>query len=456
MILSAALLFSLHLSSETPQTRAADSLPRLGALGVPFAPVPPDLATKLKLKAGEGLVAQKPLPGLTAEAAGVREGDIIVRLNGKSVGPATVAAAVRIAPSGKELRLTAIRDGKQVELRANLQERPRDPGNANYEVTYSHIVNNGQRMRTIITTPKKPGKHPGFFFIQGFSPISYDFPLETATGNVQSLDGPILFDFANSGFVTIRVEKPGVGDSEGGPFAQLNYMDEIGIYREALKQLKAHPAVDAKNVFIFGHSMGGAFGPMVALDDPVRGIAVYGTAARTWMEYLQDTLRYQSLLAGDTYESVDEQVRQGGRIMALVLGEGKTVAQVKKSHPELAPVADSLMPGGLFNGKTPKFWAQLAEINFAKYWAKLDTHVLSVHGAVDFVSYEVDHKLIADIVNKARPGKGKFVSVSESDHLFHKFPTEAEAQRNYSRGTYNPAFSKVMMEWIRGILAGKS
>jgi hypothetical protein len=82
--------------------------------------------------------------------------------------------------------------------------------------------------------------------------------------------------------------------------------------------------------------------------------------------------------------------------------------------------------------------------------------VLSVHGAVDFVSYEVDHKLIADIVNKARPGKGKFVSVPESDHLFHKFPTEAEAQRNYSRGTYNPAFSKVMMDWIRGILAEKA
>ena len=29
----------------------------------------------------------------------------------------------------------------------------------------------------------------------------------------------MLADFAKSGFVTIRVEKPGVGDSEGGPFA---------------------------------------------------------------------------------------------------------------------------------------------------------------------------------------------------------------------------------------------
>ena len=31
---------------------------------------------------------------------------------------------------------------------------------------------------TIMTKPKKPGKYPGFLFIQGFAPISYDFTLE--------------------------------------------------------------------------------------------------------------------------------------------------------------------------------------------------------------------------------------------------------------------------------------
>jgi hypothetical protein len=36
-------------------------------------------------------------------------------------------------------------------------------------------------------------------------------------GDVTTLNGPLLYEFANSNFVTIRVEKPGVGDSEGGP-----------------------------------------------------------------------------------------------------------------------------------------------------------------------------------------------------------------------------------------------
>lgn len=61
--------------------------------------------------------------------------------------------------------------------------------------------------------------------------------------------------------MTLRIEKPGVGDSEGGPFAELDFTTELDIYRQALKQLKEQPEVDAEHVFIFGHSMGGAFGP---------------------------------------------------------------------------------------------------------------------------------------------------------------------------------------------------
>src|SRR5262249_44506039 len=152
----------------------------------------------------------------------------------------------------------------------------------NYDVIYRHVLSHGKKIRTIITHPKKPGKHPGFMFIQGYSPVSYDFTLEGSTGDISTIDGPILFEFANSGFVTMRVEKPGVGDSEGGPFAELDFTTELDIYRQALKQLKELSDVDSENVFIFGHSMGGAFGPMIAAENRVKGLVVYGVASRTW------------------------------------------------------------------------------------------------------------------------------------------------------------------------------
>jgi len=433
----------------------ADELPRRGTLGLPLQPLTPDQRTKLNLKAGEGVLAGKPVSGLTAAKAGLEAGDILVSVNGKPVVQSTFSAMIRELAVGEPVNFTALRDGKKVELSSALQEKPRDPGNANFEVTYSHIVSNGHRMRTIITKPRKPGKYPGFFFIQGFSPISYDFVLETSTGDVSSLDGPLLFDFANSGFVTIRVEKPGVGDSEGGPFAPMDYTTELDIYRQTLKQLKGLGGVDVDNIFIFGHSMGGAFGPMIAAENPVKGLAIYGAASRTWFEYLLDTIRYQGLVGGASFESADEIARQGAQLMAQVFLENKSPEEVKKSHPKLATLADEFFPGGLFNGKSLEFWRQLGQINFPSYWTKCNAHVLAVKGEADFVVYEADHKLIADVVNRAKPGYGKFAIAPQSDHLFHNFPSEQASMQNWQKGKYNPAFSKMMMEWIREVMKTK-
>lgn len=458
MISTTSLLLVLALNPTTPPsaphqsaaggTQTAEPLPRRGALGLGFKPLSKSQAEKHGLKAGEGLVANAPAPGLTAEALGFRSGDIVLKLNGSPVAASTIGDVIRSTAAGSKLAFAIVRDEKPESLEGLLLEKPRDHGNENYEVVYSHVINDGLRMRTIITKPKKPGKHPGFMFIQGFSPVSYDYVLAKATGDVATIDGPILHAFADAGFVTMRVEKPGVGDSEGGPFAELDYQGEIGIYQQALAQLKSMPEVDADDVFLFGHSMGASFGPMIAAEDPVRGIAVYGGSARTWFEYLLDTIRYQGLVGGESFESTDEKTRQGARLMALVMLEKRSPAEVKESHPDLEPWVDAYFPGGLFNGKTLDFWRQLNDINFASYWSRLDCDVLAVKGASDFVVYEADHKLIADIVNKKNPGKGKFVIAPNSDHLFHAFATEQDSMRNFQRGTFSDSFTKILKEWI--------
>ena len=448
-------LISLLIAVMIHDASGSDVLPRRGSLGLPIAPVSAEQATKLKLKPGVGVVATQSIPGLTAERAGIKSGDIVVALNGKSVGPSSIAATVREIPAGSPISITVVRDEKSTELKTNLMEKPRDPGNANYSVVYGHVVSHGKRMRTIITKPRKPGRYPGFMFIQGFAPISYDFTLEGSTGDVTTLDGPILFEFANSGFVTLRVEKPGVGDSEGGPFADMDYITELDIYRQALRQLKETKEVDSGNVFIFGHSMGGAFGPMIAAESRVKGLVVYGVEARTWFEYLLDTIRFQGLLAGDTFETADDLVRQGSQLLTLVFLENQSVEEVKKSHPKLTGLADSLFPGGLFSGKAHDFWRQLLETNFAAYWARCNSHVLAVWGASDFVSYDVDHKLIADIVNRAHPGWGKSAVLPGSDHLFHDFGSESESMKNFRKGKFNPAFIKMTKDWIDAVIASR-
>jgi pimeloyl-ACP methyl ester carboxylesterase len=454
MTLAVSLLLASHFSQplHSDTSSQSEALPRRGALGVPLAPIPADLASKNGLQSGQGLLAMQPVAGMTGDRAGIKLNDIVLAFNGVPVAPGKVAELVRNTPAGKTVTFDILRDGKKMQLQTVLTEKPRDPGNKNFEVVYSHVVSHGERMRTIITKPRKAGKHPTLFFIQGFSPISYDYTLATSDGSVSSLDGPLLFDFANSGFVTVRVEKPGVGDSEGGPFAPMDYITELDIYRQALKQLKSLPEVDSNNVFIFGHSMGGSFGPMVAAENPVKGLAIYGVASRTWFEYLLDTIRYQGLVGGNSFEDADEEVRQSSRVIAQVFLENRSPADVKKDFPKLAPLVDGLFPGGLFNGKSLDFWRQLGQINFPSYWTKCNARVLAAKGFSDFVVYEVDHKLIADIVNRAHPGWGKSVTVPDSDHLFHGWKTEPESMKNFQRGKYSPNFSRLMMKWIKDVM----
>ena len=433
----------------------SDALPRRGALGLASGPVPKEQATKLKLDEGTGLTVVEVVPGLTADNAKLQKGDVIAKINGMAVSPQTLGEIARKLPSGKAVLFEIRRGENTLNHRTDMVEKPRDPGTDLYEVSYSHIVSNGKRMRTIITTPKKPGKYPGFFFIQGFSPNSYDFTLSTSTGDVKTIDGPLLHQFASEGFVTIRVEKPGVGDSEGGPFAELDYTTELDIYRQTLKQLKEHGGVDKDNIFIFGHSMGGAFGPMIAAESQVKGVATYGTAARTWFEYLLDIIRYQGVLGGQTLPAADDEMRIAARIFSQVILERKSAAQVKKSQPKLAPYVDAYFPGGLFNQKTLEFWRQLNDINFPSYWVRANCRVLAVRGFSDYVTYDIDHKVIADSVNAVHPGWGKFEVCPDSDHLFHNWPTEKASITNWTKGKFSMNFSNMMLKWIREVMAEK-
>ncbi len=442
-----ALALSAVLCAAGFAPAAAEGLPRKASLGVSVGPVSPELQAKYGLKAGEGVLVIALVPGASTP---LRAGDVILSLDGAPASLPTIVATVGALPVGKTVILEILRDGARVDRSLTLAERPRDPGGDKYEVIYSDVTSNGHRMRTIISRPRDPGRHPAVLFIQGFAPISYDYALDGP-----GLDAPILLDLARSGFVTMRVEKPGVGDSEGGPFANVDFVTETDVYRQALLQLKGLDSVDPANVFIFGHSMGGAFGPVLASEIPVKGMVVYGIESRTWHEYLLDTVRYQGLLAGKSYAEVDDAVRRNSRVMELVFQDHVAPDRIKSEHPELSATVDETFPGGLFNAKTSEFWSQLENTNFASHWARCNTHVLAVHGSSDFVSYQVDHQLVADIVNSVHPGWGKVAVAPGSDHLFNDWPTEAESLKHWPQGRFNPGFIAIMKDWMAEVMRAK-
>lgn len=427
----------------------AGALPRKPTFGAQLAPVPSDVRTQAGLQEGEGLLLPMVLPGQTAEAAGLRSGDILISIGGERVtGNATVLSFIRDNQSGATVKFEIWRNGKRESLTGKLVERARE-SSTDYDLDYSHVVSNGKRMRTVASKPKASGRFPAILLIQGLGPSVMDVPL-TSPGAYSK----ILHAFATDGWVTFRVDKPGVGDSEGGPYEAVDFDTEMDIYRQSLKRLKELPYVDPDKIFIFGHSMGGAFGPIVASEFKLRGVAVAGTVCKTWTEYFLENTRRQEILAGRSLTAIDATLRNQAAAMSCLLDLKMKPDEVIAKFPHLAAAVREVAPSGLMYGRTVDFWAQLAGYNFPDFWTKVDAHVLALWGDSEFITTEEDHPLIAEIVNGARPGYGKYVKLNGSDHGFKKTSSMRDSFTRWSQpgGEFNPNVVEALKVWTKAVL----
>jgi Do/DeqQ family serine protease len=96
---------------------------RRGGLGVSIGTVTGEIAQKLGLKEPRGVYVAQVVPGGAAAAAGLREGDVIVAINGE---PVTTVNDLRIrtssTPPGSEVTLTVLRGGREQQIKVRLGE----------------------------------------------------------------------------------------------------------------------------------------------------------------------------------------------------------------------------------------------------------------------------------------------------------------------------------------------
>lgn len=452
MSLSSPIVTSVYSPIADVKGNSGGELKRGAFFGAKIGPVSNDARERLKLDAGSGVMIDQVIKDSTADGAGFQSGDVLLSLNGEKI--AGISEFVRAIGRSKAETSVAIsfRRGDSVRTEnVKLKARPLETSDS-YDVIYGSVTSRAGRLRTIITRPKTEGKHPALFLIQGVGVFSIDNP-SGALGAYKS----IIDDFTRRGFVTMRVDKPGCGDSEGGPARDVDFDTELDGYRQALKMLKGRGEVDANAIFIFGHSMGGVMAPLLSAKDPVHGIIAYGTISRTWTEYMLENLRRQMELGGATPAEIDRTLRTDAALLAYLYSEKLSPRVIAERYPNLRDhLAQTVTEDQYVFGRSLTFFRQLADKNLAEAWQTFDGHVLAIWGTGDYVSNEDDHALIARIVDRYHPGHGTFRAFEGIDHGLNRSTSQREsfaAGQSGQARTFNPAILELCHTWIKGTVA---
>lgn len=428
----AALATLSILASTAAHAQTDGGLPRRPFLGAQIGPIagPAD-------SAGSGIRVNGVIPASPASAA-LQQGDIVLGFNQQPVGSVRqFLSLLRQQRIGAPLPIELRRGDSTITRTLTLAEVPREQGEG-YTVTYAAVGPVGARRRVIITQPIRSALAPAVMLIGGIGCYSVDSPLTPPDAYLQILRG-----LTARGYVTMRVEKNGMGDSEGNCATQ-DFEQELAGYIAGARLLRSLPYVDSSRVYLFGHSIGGVADPLVAAQVPVRGVIAMATVVQPWFDYEIENTRRQLSLAGVTGPPLDSAVETKRGCMRRLLIDREERAALLAAHAECVdytgyPASD-------------RYLQQVAALDLRKAWAAIDARVLALSPASDFISARHDHEEIAAIVNRTHPGRGTFVAVPETDHYFQQVPTQEASFSLVGQGitsqSFNPAVIQVIGDWL--------
>lgn len=114
-----------ELARPVVETLKGGSRVRRGYLGVGIQPLDEDIAASLGLAKNRGELITRIEPGSAAANAGLRQGDVITRVNNRDVTPdETLSFIVGTLPVGARVPIEFIRAGNRMNVTAILAERP--------------------------------------------------------------------------------------------------------------------------------------------------------------------------------------------------------------------------------------------------------------------------------------------------------------------------------------------
>jgi pimeloyl-ACP methyl ester carboxylesterase len=399
-------------------------LPRRAFLGLTLA----SSATE-----GQGLAIRSVAPGSDAERAGVQAGDLLLALDRN---PATnlveVRTLVRALRAGDPLLLEVSRSGRAFEVELELSEFPLERYAAARTVL-GQVRSGGVWLRTIAVIPDTQGPHPVVVHLPGAHWASEEYPLD--------LENPVpalASALSAAGVAMLRIERSGVGDSQGPPCSRTDFETELAGYRAGLEQLLGSDWVSSQRVFLFGHSLGAMVAPLLGEPGRVAGIVTFGASAMPISEGLVGALVRHAERQPDR-ESARGRARLVGELVRLVCA-GKTPAEVFAERAELAELAPTHFAADQAYQRVVRFYHQLERADLRGAWSRVGCDVLAIHGGDDWITTLDDSRAIAEAA-------GARAATLELEAVDHQLSPPGSARPQLA-----PALATAIVDWLRARL----
>ena len=315
----------------------------------------------------------------------------------------------------------------------------------NSTVEYGTLtITPGQPLRTIVTKSRqRTGRQHAVLLIQWLScsTVEVQQPTDGVDLLVRHLAGhpDVLF---------MRVEKPGVGDSQGD-CAACDLHTEMAMNRAALAALKQRPDVDTNRIILLGISLGASLSPLVGQGQNIRGYLVTGGCTETWFEHMMGLERRRLALTGETPAQINAKMARFATLYQRYYIEKMTPGDVERQLPHLRGIWYD-QPDRQY-GRPAAFYHQVQDLNFEAGWASVRVPTLIVYGEYDWIMTRSDHQKIADIVNANRSGLAQLHVLPKADHSLgiYASPKDAFDGKNPQIPT---TLTPLVDAWLRKLL----
>lgn len=433
-LFSASVLFLLTITANAQPARKAI----IGLIGKPVE---------------KGIRVDSILSNSTFATLPLKKQDVITALNGKAVATMEQYGAI-VSPlrAGDVLTVQYIRNGKEKTATTKAVMRPYETSPF-ADIQYDWVPFRGGYLRAITRRPKDKTNCPAILLIPGYGCGSIE-------NYAASYNGKLLYEWVKAGYAVITVEKSGLGDSyDCVPCSEADLVNEIESFDAGYQYMEKLPFADKKNLFIWGHSMGGVVAPEVAKRHQPKGVMVFACTFRPWSEFLLEMHRVQKpLLENFTYQQTEEFVRGIQKVYYEFFVLKKSPEQLYNipEYKALA-VSDLNYAKGSNNmwGRHWRYWMQLDSLNMAETWKQVNAPVLIVHGGADYEQCSlVEPFMIRETVNAAHPGTATWITIDDIDHFMMKSKDWKEAAANfkaqqYAKGNFNYKIAEETVKWLK-------